>query len=103
MYFLQQRHLHCFLFRKRSHNYVYLIIILTQEEEHNQRFRQLSVEFSIHFVHFIHPYMNLLPHLKKKPSFTDVIKTSYFKKICKLPGETLLFIEIGQFGILTIC
>ena len=71
MYFLQQRHLHCFLFRKRSHNYVYLIIILTQEEEHNQRFRQLSVEFSIHFVHFIHPYMNLLPHLKKKLLLKD--------------------------------
>ena len=44
MYFLQQRHLQCFLFRIRLHNYVCLIIILTQEEEHSQRFRQLSVE-----------------------------------------------------------
>ena len=61
MYFLQQRHLQRFLFKIRSHNYVYLIIILTQEVEHNQRFRQLSLEFllsSIHFVHFIHSYMN---------------------------------------------
>ena len=58
--FLQQRHLQCFLFRIRSHN-VCLIIILSQEEEHSQRFRQLSVEFSIHFVRFIHPCMNPLP------------------------------------------
>ena len=53
MYFLQQ-------IRIRSHNYVYLKIILTQEEEHSQRSRQLTVEFSIHFVHFIHIYMNPL-------------------------------------------
>ena len=35
--------------------------MLTQEEKHNQRFRQLSVEFSIHFVYFILPYRNPLP------------------------------------------
>ena len=39
--------------------YADLIILLTQEEEHNQFFRQLTVEYlvrSIHFVHFIHSY-----------------------------------------------
>ena len=64
MNFPQQRHFQCFLFRVRSHNYVYLIILLTQEEEHNQLFCKLSVEFLvrlIHFVHFMHPYMNPLP------------------------------------------
>ena len=45
MNFPQQRHLQCILFRIRSHTYVYLIILLTQDEEHNQLFRQLSVEF----------------------------------------------------------
>ena len=47
--------------------YVYLMILLTQEEEHNQLFFQLSLEFlvpSIHFLHFIHPYMNSLPEQK---------------------------------------
>ena len=40
------------------------MILIIQKEEHNQLFRQLSVEFLvrlIHFVHFIHPYMNPLP------------------------------------------
>ena len=44
--------------------YIYIIILLTQEEEYSQLFRQLSVELlvrSIHFVHFIHPYMIPLP------------------------------------------
>ena len=69
MYFPQQRHLQCFLFRIRSHNYVYLIILVTQEEERNQLFHQLSVEFlvrSINFIHFIHPYMN------PQPFFDDI-------------------------------
>ena len=61
LYFLQQRHLQWFLLRIRSHNYVCLVIILTQEEEYNKGFRQLSVEFSIDFVHFIHPYINPWP------------------------------------------
>ena len=42
-------------------------MLLTQEEEHSQPFRQLSVEFlvrSIHFVHFIYPYMNPLPNFE---------------------------------------
>ena len=65
MYFLQQGHLQCFLFRVRSNNYVCSIIILTQEEEHNQHFRSLSVEFSTRFVHFIHPYMNPLPSFRR--------------------------------------
>ena len=66
MLFHQQTHLKRFLFRIRLYNYVYLIILLTQEEEHNQLFRQLSVEFlvrSINFVHSIHPDMNPLPRL----------------------------------------
>ena len=57
MNFPQQRHLQCLLFRVRSHNYVYLMILLTKEEEHNQFFRQVSAEFLvrlIHFLHFIH-------------------------------------------------
>ena len=37
-----------------------------QEEEHNQRFRQLNVEYSIHFVHFIHTYMNPLHVMNAK-------------------------------------
>ena len=48
-----------------DHIHVYLIILLTQEEEHSQLFPQQSVEFlvrTIHFAHFIHPYMNLLPY-----------------------------------------
>ena len=61
MYFLQQRPLQRYLFRIRSHNYVYLILLLKQEEEHNQLFRQLSLVRSIHFVHFIHPYLGPLP------------------------------------------
>ena len=34
--FPQQRHLQCFSFIEKSHNYVYLVMPLTQEEEHNQ-------------------------------------------------------------------
>ena len=66
MYFPQQRHLQRFLFIIRSHNHVYLIIILTQEEEHSQLFWQQSAEVlvrSIHFVHFIHLYLNLSPQI----------------------------------------
>ena len=73
MYLLQQRHLQRFLFRVRSHNYFCLIIILTQKEEHNQRFCQLSVEFPMHFPHFIHPYMNPLPPMDQ------ALKNTYSK------------------------
>ena len=45
MYFPQKRHLQCFLFRIKSNTYVYVMILLTQEVEHNKLFRQLSVEF----------------------------------------------------------
>ena len=52
-------------------------MILTQEEEeHNQSLRQMSVEFlvrSIHFVHFIHPYMNPLPF------FISKLKRTYLR------------------------
>ena len=82
MYFLQQRQLQCFLFRIRSYNYVYLIIILTQEEEHDQRFLQLSVEFSIHFVHFIHSYMILLPVLTTL--FVERFQKNFCQKILLL-------------------
>ena len=51
-------------------NYVYLTIILTQEEEHNQRFHQLSVEFLTHFVHLIHPYMTPLPNTQGRKLYS---------------------------------
>ena len=57
MYFPQQRYLQCFLFRITSHNYVYLVILLTQKE---------SVEFlvrSIHLVHFIQLYRDPQPRI----------------------------------------
>ena len=87
MYFLQQRHLQCFLFRILAMLYVQNKIIqlclldnnITQEEEHNQGFRQLSAEFLIHFVHFIHPYMNPLPCFIQ--SFILYLKTKFFSYI----------------------
>ena len=54
-------------FRVRLQVCVYLIILLTLEEEGNQLFRQLSVELVVrlfHFVHFIHPDMNPLPFIE---------------------------------------
>ena len=58
MYFPQQRLLQCFLFRIRSH--ICLLNNTTNtKKEHSQLFRQLSVEFlvrPIHFVHFIRPH-----------------------------------------------
>ena len=56
MYFPQQRHV--YLMKKSLQRPP------TQEEEYNQFFRHLSVEFLvrlIHFIHFIHPYINPLP------------------------------------------
>ena len=50
-----------------DHAYIYLIL-LRQEEEHSQLFRQLGVKILvhlIHFVYFIHLYMNPSPKINK--------------------------------------
>ena len=73
------------------HSYVYLIILLTLEEEYKQFFRQLSVEFlvrSIHFVHFIHLSMNLLSvdlcDRKTEEDKTNLVLWIDFDKILKI-------------------
>ena len=96
MHFLQQRHLQCILLRIRSYNYVYLIIILTQEEEYNQCFHQLSVEFSIHFVQFIHPYMNPLPQRNTSSTILTLPKSQTIEP----PGRQLfLFSQINHLEV----
>ena len=94
MYFSQKRQVHCFLCRISTHNYVYLITLLILQEEHNQLCRHLSVEFlvcSIHFVHFIHSYMN--------PLLPMTISYHLFRLLIGSSGSFLTPIPVSDWSI----